>query len=168
MKLGIISDTHDNLDATRRAAEIFRNENVDAIIHLGDFVAPFTLKLFDGFKLYGVFGNNDGEKLLLRKVANELNFVIEEAPLELKIWGKKFVLVHGWGSVERTKSIIDSLAKSQIYDFVLYGHTHLKEHRKVGKSTIINPGEACGYLTGKKSIAILNLDEHSVQFILME
>ncbi len=165
MKVGIISDTHDNMDGAKMAAKIFKERGIKVIFHLGDFVAPFTLKVFEGFSLYGVFGNNDGEKFLLKKVANELNFTLDFAPLEVKVENKNFLLLHGWGSVERTKKIVDSFALSQKYDFVLYGHTHQKDLRNIGKTMIINPGESCGYLTGIRSIAILDVKSKSVEFV---
>ena len=39
MKLGIISDTHDNLPAIAAAVEIFKKARVQAILHAGDYVA---------------------------------------------------------------------------------------------------------------------------------
>ncbi|HDN96134.1 MAG TPA: hypothetical protein ENG71_03620, partial [Thermoplasmatales archaeon] len=64
--------------------------------------------------------------------------------------------------VTHEPSIVDALATK--YDIVIYGHTHEKDLR-VGKSLIINPGECCGYLTGKRSIAILYPDEMKAKFI---
>ena len=45
MKLGVIADSHDRLPTLRRAVELFKRLNVDAILHAGDFVAPFAAKL---------------------------------------------------------------------------------------------------------------------------
>ncbi|HIC99480.1 MAG TPA: hypothetical protein EYP08_07630 [Pyrodictiaceae archaeon] len=67
MKLAILSDSHDRMDKIFKFIEIVKKENINLVIHLGDFVAPFTFKL--GFNLLkdenisfvGVFGNNDGE-----------------------------------------------------------------------------------------------------------
>ena len=44
MKLGIISDTHDNVPMITKAVEFFNNANVDAVMHAGDYVSPFSLK----------------------------------------------------------------------------------------------------------------------------
>ena len=165
MLVGIISDTHDNLDSAKKAAEIFRERDIKIIFHLGDFIAPFTLKAFEGFELYGVFGNNDGEKFLIKKIAEELSFKIDFAPFEVELEGKSFLLLHGFGSIERTLKIVNSFAASQNYDFVIYGHTHKRDLRKKGKTMIINPGEACGYLTGKRSIAILNIENKNAEFV---
>ncbi|KKM79784.1 hypothetical protein LCGC14_1346400, partial [marine sediment metagenome] len=43
------------------------------LIHCGDYVAPFVKRWFDKLddsikkNFYGVFGNNDGERLFLKK-----------------------------------------------------------------------------------------------------
>ncbi len=165
MKLGIISDSHDNLPAIEKAIEFFKKENVDAIIHLGDYIAPFSLREFGGFELYGVWGNNDGEREMLRKVAQEMGFIIEEPPFELEIGKKIFLLLHGWGNVKRTVRVVDSLAKSGEYNWVLYGHTHRMDVRKIGDTWILNPGEVCGYLTSKSTVAILNLETDEVRVV---
>ncbi|MBE0515774.1 MAG: metallophosphoesterase family protein [Methanophagales archaeon] len=59
MKVGIVADTHDNLDAIRRAVEIFNDEGIELLIHAGDFVAPFTEQSFRMLNapLVGIFGN---------------------------------------------------------------------------------------------------------------
>lgn len=163
--LGIISDTHDNLTAVDDALEIFKKEGVKLIIHLGDIISPFTLRKFQGFQLQGIFGNNDGDKVLLQTIAGDMGFRIEDGPLELEIQGKKFLLVHGYGSVERTKKLVESFVNSGNYDFVLYGHTHQIDVRRVGHTLVLNPGEACGYLTGKRSLALLDVESSSARII---
>ena len=46
MKIGVLSDTHDNLTNIRKAVEIFSKNGVEALIHGGDFCSPFTLAEF--------------------------------------------------------------------------------------------------------------------------
>jgi putative phosphoesterase len=67
MLIGIIADTHDNLVPTRKAIKLFNDRKVKYVIHAGDYTSPFTLKLFKELKCkyVGIFGNNDGDKLLL-------------------------------------------------------------------------------------------------------
>ncbi len=74
MKIGIISDTHDDIDNVQNAIEIFREERVNLIIHAGDFIFPGVIDEFKKLKdelplsrVIGVLGNNGGEKLLLLK-----------------------------------------------------------------------------------------------------
>ena len=40
MKLGIISDTHDDIDNVRMAIDIFNRETVKYVISAGDYVFP--------------------------------------------------------------------------------------------------------------------------------
>jgi uncharacterized protein len=61
MKIGLISDTHDNIQNTQNAIIFFNDKNVEFVIHAGDIVSPETVKAFDGMKLIGVLGNNDLE-----------------------------------------------------------------------------------------------------------
>ncbi|MEA1871092.1 MAG: YfcE family phosphodiesterase, partial [Candidatus Bipolaricaulota bacterium] len=72
MKLGIISDTHDNMPKIARAVELFNERKVDLVLHAGDFISPITASEFTHLEapLIGVFGNNDGERLYLTERFN--------------------------------------------------------------------------------------------------
>ena len=165
MLVGVISDTHDNFRAVRSALDVFMRRGVDLIIHCGDFVAPFTLKMFgeSGVKLIGVFGNNDGEKVLLSRVSSELGFELVDQPMVKEIAGIKALIMHGCGSVERTVALAEELVKS--FDLVVYGHTHLVNVKRVGESLILNPGEAHGLLSGRATVALLELPSLSVEVV---
>ena len=159
MKIGIISDTHDNLPQIKKAVEIFNREKVELVLHAGDFVSPFTFLEFKNINcpLKGVFGNNDGDKLYLQekfKVIGELY----PAPYIVKINNKNVIMLH-------KEKLIDALAESQKYDVIIYGHTHRTDLRKIGKTLIINPGECGGWLTGKSTIALLDLETLEAKII---
>jgi hypothetical protein len=69
MKIGIISDSHDHHANVLKAVEIFKNKNVEYILHAGDIISPFTaraLSAVSNAKFIAVFGNNDGEKHILK------------------------------------------------------------------------------------------------------
>lgn len=74
MKLGIISDTHDDIDNVRMAIDTFNRENVKYVIHAGDYVFPGVVMEFKRMnaKLIGVLGNNDGEKVQLLRAFLEI------------------------------------------------------------------------------------------------
>lgn len=158
MKVGIISDSHDHLDNLKKAMEVFKSEGVGYLIHCGDFVAPFTLPILSqlGVPFLGVFGNNDGERLLLRERAKDFG-EIKVQPAFLELEGRRFVIMH-------EPALQFALAKSGEYDAVLVGHTHKPEIIE-GNCLIINPGEACGWLTGKATIAILDLATMSARLV---
>ena len=171
MLVGVLSDTHDNVWATRKAARFLVERGVRVVLHLGDVIAPFTLRVLaeEGIeKAYVVYGNNCGEKLGLKRIAEKLGYEITEWPRLLEINNRRILLLHGVGSAEKTRDIVDSLALSGRYDVVLYGHTHKVDVRRLGSTLVLNPGEACGCLTGKRTIAILDLETLSVNIIELQ
>ncbi len=161
MLVGVISDTHDNVWAVRAAARVFAEKGVKLVLHLGDVVAPFTLRAFAeaGVKrLVAVYGNNCGERVGLRRVAESLGYEISDWPRYLELGGRRLVLIHGAGPTEDTVALAEALAASGRWDAVLYGHTHRVDNRRVGEALVLNPGEACGCLTGRRTAALLDLD----------
>ncbi len=151
-----MSDTHDNLPLLDKAIELLNREKVDFVLHAGDYVAPFTVVHFKQLqaKLIGVFGNNDGDHPFLAKRFAD----IEKAQLrgnfaEVTADGAKIVLLHG-----EDQELLQSLVNTGHYDVVVHGHFHEAKIYKKGKTTIINPGEVCGYLSGKSTIALLDTE----------
>jgi len=65
MKIGVISDSHNRLEYLKKAISTLKSEGISTPIHLGNYVSPITIPLLDIDKVLGVFGNNDGEKLML-------------------------------------------------------------------------------------------------------
>ncbi len=168
MLLGVISDTHDDLEAAVRAARLFVSRGVELVLHLGDIVAPFTLAVFksEGVeKLIAVYGNNCGEKLGLARVASQLGYSIEDWPRLVEAGGRRILMLHGTGPAEKTRMFVDSLARSGDYDAVLYGHTHQVDVRRIGRTLVLNPGTACGCLAERKTVAILDTEKMEAEII---
>ncbi|MGB9667569.1 MAG: metallophosphoesterase [Thermosulfidibacteraceae bacterium] len=158
MLIGVISDTHDHLDNIITAIEIFKEKRVELIIHLGDIVSPFCLDFFNnsGIEWMGIFGNNDGEiEILLKKSGGRLT----KEPREEVVSGKLILMVH------TAYSFVDNLAKIDYYDVILYGHTHRPVIKKIGKTLVVNPGEACGLLTKKATAAIVDLEKLEAELV---
>ena len=78
MRVGVISDTHDNARNVARMVEVLRAARVERVIHTGDITRPATLRLFGalGVPLFGVYGNNDREREPLAAAAAELGFAL--------------------------------------------------------------------------------------------
>jgi len=153
MIVGIISDTHDHLPLLDKAVKKLNEEKVELVLHAGDYVAPFVASHFKPLKakLIGVFGNNDGDKELLKKRFTEVGAEIHGNFAEVKVDGLRIALLHG-DDVELLRSLIDV----ESYDVIVHGHAHEAKTYRKGKTLVINPGEVCGYLSKKPSIAILN------------
>ena len=148
--IGIMSDSHDNLDAIKKAVDFFNDSGVELVIHAGDLISPFTAKEFKNLncEFKAVFGNNDGEKDGLRDFFKDMCFL--DSLIELDIHKKKIAVNHG-----TNETIIDALVKSRKYDVVVRGHTHKLEIIE-GETLVINPGETCGYLSGEKTVVLLD------------
>ncbi len=159
MIVGVLSDTHDSIVNLEKAVKAFKNRGVDAVIHLGDFVAPFTLRLLlDSLnvKFEGVFGNNDGEKLGLVKIASIYNGVLEEQPRIVSLGGRRVLLVHGFGDPVNTYEVVRGLIESGRWDAVFYGHTHEANIEYVRGRLLLNPGDGGGALN-KPTVALVDL-----------
>lgn len=153
----IISDSHDNMDKIRKSIKIAKENNVSRLIHLGDFVSPFAVAPFleGDYEFNAIFGNNDGELLYLQKRA--MGKIIS-SPHWLNIDNKHLYLMH-------EPFALYPAIKSQLYDFVFFGHTHRLMIKEYGKTLVINPGESCGYLTGKATCVLLDPDTSSIRMI---
>ena len=162
MKVGIIADTHDNLPLVDKAVKKLNQEKVDIVLHAGDYVSPFTvtrLKKLNA-KLIGVWGNNDGDHEYLKKRFAEIEGAeLRDNFAQVTVDRLKVALLHDNGE------LFQSLVNSQGYDLVVHGHTHEAQTRKKGKTTIVNPGEACGYLSGRPTIAIFNTKTRKTRII---
>jgi putative phosphoesterase len=160
MKLGIIADTHDNLGAIKRAVAYFNQAEVKQVVHAGDFVAPFALSAFRELKadFMGVWGNNDGERLLLMQKARESGFELNNPPHHFRWGDKRILLMH-------EPYELDALIKSRSYDLIVYGHLHKAEVRLVDSCLVINPGECGGWLTRRCTVAVVDKATWSGQVV---
>ncbi|MEZ0346577.1 MAG: metallophosphoesterase [Infirmifilum sp.] len=164
MRIAVISDSHDHLEALNNFITKVKGE-VEVIIHAGDIVSPFALRALRGFKVYAVFGNNDGEKLLLKKTADELGIVLEEPPLFLTLEDKKIAVIHGASTPDKTELLVQALAQSGLFHLVIYGHTHKADVRKIKDTLIVNPGTISGYLAPTRTFAVVDLDSMHVDLV---
>ena len=153
MKIGLMSDTHDRIDAVEKAIDFFNRERVAHVLHAGDLVSPFVAPKFAKLKakLHYVWGNNEGDREFIRVKFGEIGI----APLGnfaiLELGGRRIALLHG-----THEEIVEALIKSGSFDTVVRGHNHRAEIRK-GDTLLVNPGETCGYLTGRSTVGLLDL-----------
>lgn len=163
MLIGLIADTHDNLPMVDRAVRKLNEKNVELVLHAGDYVAGFVIPRFRELnaKLIGIFGNNDGDHELLKKKFSE-NKMLELRGnfAEIPADSLKVALLHG-GDVE----LLEALIGQESFDVVVHGHTHIAEIHRKGKTLIVNPGEVCGYVTGKSTLALLDTVKREARIV---
>ena len=153
MKIGILSDTHDNIPKIEKAVKFFNKNKVGFVLHAGDFVAPFAVAKLKNLSCdwLGIFGNNDGER---KGLSGFSEGKIKDGPLRLELDNRKITLVHDIATIN---------AKTEAADLIIFGHTHNTEVLKQENKLIINPGECGGWLTGKSTIALVDLTSLSAK-----
>ncbi len=148
--IGIMSDSHDNLHAVKKAVRYFQDMKCGLVIHAGDFVAPFTARELSllSCPVKSVFGNCDGEKKGLEKALHPFG-EIKKAPFVFAHEGKEILITHVPFSIKK-------FAATGRYDVIIFGHTHTPEVERMNGSLLINPGEAGGWVSGKSTVAVLD------------
>lgn len=134
IKITVISDTHGNLTAIDKMAQIILES--DYVFHLGDHfddMKNYTHVL--GSKLYRVHGNCDWGS---------------QKDLVVKIGDHKIFATHGdlYGAKRGTDKLIEK-AKQENCNVVFYGHTHSPIIEKKDGVLLINPGTLQKYSTNK-------------------
>ena len=157
MRIGILSDTHDNHRSVRRAIDIFYEQGVEYVLHAGDMTQSSTASLFAelrGRRFIAVMGNCDADRLSLRSAIEAFGGDIYESCFDGQIDDKAVYMAHIPHSVKRA---IDS----QAYDLVVYGHTHRPDIHRVGKTLIVNPGATRSWMTEVGHVLIVDLSDMS-------
>lgn len=151
MRVGVISDTHDNARNVARIVTVLREARVERVIHTGDITRASTLRLLAeiAVPVFGVFGNNDHDRASLAEVAAELGFELAEPPLELHWAGRRITVVH------------DRKAHPELAlvgrDVLLHGHDHRLAIERIEGTLVFNPGECAGWLEGRNAVGVLDL-----------
>ncbi len=168
MLIGVMSDSHDRIEAIRAAIEKFNSESVDIVLHAGDIVSPFSVREFEKLncKIICVTGNNDGDPAALRKFLGRFGGELRDVFFKLEVEGKRIALTHGeW------PELVEALILSGEYDVVINGHSHEASIRKQNNVLVINPG-SCSYpivdgvvIIGSGTVAILDLEKMSANLL---
>ena len=129
MKIGLISDTHYNIQNIQKAIVSFNDKHVGVVIHAGDIVSPETVEAFGGIKLIGVLGNNDLQVNELTDDYDKIGGQLKGEFCEIEQDNLIFAVYHGTNSKRK-----ESLIQCGKYDVVVCGHTHRVQNKKVGKT----------------------------------
>lgn len=152
MRIGIMSDTHNNRYAVEWAVE--RAGEVDLWLHAGDCVSDAAyLGLISAIRVENVAGNTDWPD---GKTPDDK--VVEAG-------GHRIFLTHGhiYG-VRSTLEMLVHAAEERGADIAIYGHTHIVLERCVqgarGEVLVLNPGSLAQPRDGKPpAFMVMTLEE---------
>lgn len=164
MLVGLMSDSHDNIQGIKDALDIFSQRNVQMVMHAGDMVGSGNCYIFKGcgMKLWLVYGNNDGDRVGLKREFERVGGVYLGDFGEIEIDRLRIAMLHG-----TDEPLVKAIISSQLYDVVIRGHNHRAEVMRHGKTLLINPGEVWGHFTGIRSIAILDTSSLKTEIVEM-
>ncbi len=159
MRIGVVSDTHNNLKNVRRIVDLFNDAGVTRVVHTGDITQAKTLDVLAGLNapLVGVFGNNDCERESLERAIETHGFRFREPPLECTWHGRRIVVVHD-------PLDLDGLAHTR-HDLALHGHTHLYRLTRTRERLEFNPGECAGHLSGYNAVGVVDLESMATELL---
>ncbi len=160
MKIGVIADTHDDLDNLERALAVLRDEGVTTLLHCGDVCEPGTLATLAGFDVWLAQGNMDRLVGLMPVVEETFGHRRLAWLHRLSLDGYRVALVHG-----DNDEALGNLIASGDYAWVLHGHTHRRRDQQVGRTRVVNPGALGGTRCERRSFCVLDLEAGKVRFV---
>ena len=135
MRIGVVSDTHDRHEAVAEAVRLLLEQQVELILHCGDIESPETIRVFHQVPTHFVFGNWDKDRLKLTAAIKEIGGTHYDSFGAMELDGKRLAWVH---SHERHQ--LRQLENADFFDYVFYGHTHVREQHRTGRTLVANPG----------------------------
>ncbi len=159
MLIGILSDTHDQLERTNAAVRKLKAEGAEVLFHCGDLTQPEMAVTCAVLPCYFIFGNNDVSQVaeIRAAIANVSSGVCLEWSGEVELSGKRIGVAHG----HNLKDIRRLVAAAP--DYLFSGHTHVAADWREGPTRRINPGAV--HRASSFTVAMLDLDHDQLRFL---
>lgn len=156
MRISVVSDTHGHVPYTRAAVEVLAEQAIEAVLHCGDIGSPDVVSLFQPWPTHFVFGNVDRNERALRQAIEAAGQTCHGRFGDLTLEGCRVALVHSDDHALFRRTIA-----SGEYDLVCYGHTHVAEHHREGRTLVLNPGAL--YRATPHTLAVVTLPQLAVE-----
>ena len=160
MILGILSDTHDRVDAMAAAMDLLRRHKAEFVIHCGDVGSEQVLDYLAGVPGAFVFGNTDWDRGTLARYAEQIGVSCHGELADLELGGKKIAVTHGDDFKLKQRLLVE-----QRHDYLLQGHTHVRADQRVGRIRLINPGAL--HRAKEKTVATLDTATDKLTFLVL-
>lgn len=142
MRLGIISDIHDNLWNLRTAIHQL-NGIAEELLCCGDLCSPFVMDELGKFErgpVHVIFGNNDADLFRITRKSDN----------RVQVYGEVFTAERDGRTIfaNHFDYIARPVARGGEYDLVCFGHNHRISTERFGKTFAVNPGPIMGVAFG--------------------
>jgi uncharacterized protein len=161
MHIAVVSDTHGNLANTMQAVRRLGEFEIAAVLHCGDIGSPSVVPLFAEWPTHFVFGNVDGDEVSLRHAIREAGQSCHERFAELDLHGRKIALLHS-DDARRFRQVTEA----DEYDLVCYGHSHVYEQHRSGRTLVLNPGAL--HRANPHTFAVVNLETMTAEHVPLD
>lgn len=157
MKIGVVSDTHLSSNAKGLPKALIEEfQNVDLILHLGDWVAIEVYEWLSQLApVEGIAGNNDGSEIIRRFGERKL----------LTLEGVRIGMIHGHAPYSRKGTDGNALLafEGEEVDCILFGHSHQPLMRRENGILLFNPGSPTDKRREKQySFGLLEIEDGKV------
>lgn len=150
MLLGVLSDTHGQVESTRQATRMLATFDVAAVLHCGDIGSAEIVRLFGDWPTHFVLGNVDSDVSGLDDAVRAAGQTLHGEFGTLELDGRKIAFLHGHDAARLRQTI-----ESDQWDLICYGHTHVAEVHRKGRAVVLNPGAI--HRARPHSLAIVDL-----------
>jgi uncharacterized protein len=157
MRIGIISDTHDQVARTSRAVSALIAEGAEVLLHCGDLTGPAVVYECGGLPGYYVLGNNDYDDKALRKAIDSVGGICLGHGGLVDLGDRRIAITHG----DLVKEVRQLEAASP--DYLFYGHSHMASDRLHGRTRWINPGAL--HRASSWTVAVLDLKTEVLSYL---
>jgi putative phosphoesterase len=182
--IGLISDTHDEVDYTARAVELFGELGCAFVLHCGDMFSPSVLNEFrplclSGVPLFWILGDHDlGREKELREASENVGATCLSMPATTQarrtMAGIALGLVHNpFGGKSQSRPFLleqwckpGSTPEQPALDLVVYGHLHhfnVKYPSNRSLTTVVCPG-GCRRGHEPRTVAVFDAQTWEVTF----
>jgi len=158
MRIGILSDTHDELTRTQMAIELLRSLGAEAIIHCGDLFSAEIVEACAVLPCWFVFGNHDCDVVpALRKAAKDHGAVCLGWGGVIELAGKRVGVVHGHLRTDLRRVLAEQP------EYLFSGHVHEPSDAWHDGVRRINPGAL--FRAETFTVALLDLVSGQLQML---
>ena len=134
MLIGVLSDSHGDVDTTARAVAALIEHGSVVLLHLGDIGGDDVIDELVGHTAHIVFGNCDWGIAELTQYAGGVGLVVDHPMGVIEADGRRIAFTHGDDVGLMRQAIDDGV------DYLLHGHTHTVSDSRVQDTRVICPG----------------------------